>query len=584
MMVLLFVAEWALRSSVLICIGALVLWAVRVKSPSVRLAVCTGMLCASLAVPALTLVLPGLPLTRPRPAALAPQVQIALDHAPSTSISTLQVPRPEEKSWWMRLNAPRVAVTVYILVAAILLLRLCIGIMLGQRVLRASRPTGRMADGIEVRESGRVSVPVTLGIVRPAIVLPSDWTEWPQVKLEAVLAHERSHARRMDPLLQAASAIHRALLWLTPLSWFLHRRIVRVAEEVSDEAALAVCARASYADILLGFIRGGVPIVAWQGVAMARYGHPEERIRRILNGTALSRRLTLGSILAIVALISTLTYVVAAAGPQHASNPSAMIAPQGLAHRVTQSAALVPSAARIHVALATKRASAATADPPSPTQAATVPQTATSAIRRYVIVHGNSTSGSWDSDNPDLERLREQFGENFAWFRHDGHEYVVTDAAVMAELEKAMEPQKNVSRMQARVNGEQARVNGLQSKVNAHQAGVNALQGEVNRRQDLANQMQNVVNHGGDAALLQKLEAQLRELRTSNVDTNQADVNRRQSQVNAEQADVNAEQAKVNVLQSKVNDEQHRVSAEFNQRVQEIFNSALQHGSVRQLN
>ena len=211
-------------------------------------------------------------------------------------------------------------------------------------------------------------------------------------------------------------------------------------------------------------------------------------------------------------------------------------------------------------------------------------QETSSRIRRYVIVHGDSMSGSWDSSDPvPLNDLRKRFGDDFAWFRQNGQEYGVIDEAVMAELDKAMEPQKSVNRMQSDVNKEQSRVNGLQSNINAHQSSVNALQSEVNRRQDLANQIQNAVSRGDNAALVQRLEAELRQLREGSPEANQQNVNQRQSQVNQEQAGVNAEQQKVNAMQHKVNDEQHRVSAEFTRRMQEILDSAVKHGAVQQL-
>jgi Skp family chaperone for outer membrane proteins len=172
-------------------------------------------------------------------------------------------------------------------------------------------------------------------------------------------------------------------------------------------------------------------------------------------------------------------------------------------------------------------------------------------IRRYVIVQGESISGSWDdSDSTSTQVLRSRFGDRFAWFRKDGHEYAVTDSRVMNELDRAMEPQKNVNRMQAGVNREQGRVNEMQSVVNAHQHDVNAMQAQVNANQSNAGQER---------------------------------VNRKQADVNAEQAGVNAEQAKVNAMQEKVNEEQRRVSAEINRRVQEIFESALQSGTAREL-
>jgi small-conductance mechanosensitive channel len=177
-------------------------------------------------------------------------------------------------------------------------------------------------------------------------------------------------------------------------------------------------------------------------------------------------------------------------------------------------------------------------------------------IRRYIIVHGTSMSGSWDtSDDPHVTSLQEKYGDDFAWFRQDGHEYVVTDAAVLGELHKAMEPQQKVNRMQADVNKEQSRVNAMQSQVNAHQADVNALQRQVNEQ-----------------------------VRNGDAEASQTAVNQRQSQVNGEQSKVNAEQAKVNVMQEKVNEEQRRVSAELNRRVQQILGSALQRGVAKELN
>ena len=204
-------------------------------------------------------------------------------------------------------------------------------------------------------------------------------------------------------------------------------------------------------------------------------------------------------------------------------------------------------------------------------------------IRRYVIANGDTLSGSWDSDDsPNAQELRARYGEHFAWFREGSREYVITDAGVMAELDKAMEPQKKVNAMQADVNHEQSRVNALQAKVNAHQQDVNAAQHEVNRRQDIANQVQSAVSNGSNAALIDKLETELRELKTK-PDVNQSSVNQMQSQVNEEQHGVNAEQAKVNEMQHPVNDEQHRVSAEFAGRVREIFGEAIEHGTARQI-
>ena len=114
--------------------------------------------------------------------------------------------------------------------------------------------------------------------------------------------------------MQLLSAIHRAVLWHTPASWLLHRRIVRVAEEVSDDEAIAISPdRASYAQVLLDFMQRGV---SRPGVPMARYGRQDERIGRILSGATLSRGVTRRSLAAIVILAAPVAYVTAAARPE----------------------------------------------------------------------------------------------------------------------------------------------------------------------------------------------------------------------------------------------------------------------------
>jgi multidrug efflux system membrane fusion protein len=351
-----FLAEWALRSSVLILSGALLLRALRVADPAVRLAAWTVMLCGSLAIPALSAAFPKLPIEMIRWA--APRVAPRPVEEPAAAGHAAVTPTPEEPrsaghaaampvraassqndgapkpggGAGTRFGWARAAVMAYVLVSLALLLRLSVGLALGWRLLRGSRAAGRATEGIEIRESDRVAAPVTLGIVRPAIVLPGEWREWAGAKLESVLAHERAHVRRHDPAVQLLSAIHRALLWYSPLSWYLHQRIVRVAEEASDDAAVAATGdRTLYAEVLLDFLRapGGNAVrgAGWLGVPMSRYGRPDERIRRILDGKALSRGLTRWSVAAILAMGSPLAYLAAAAGPRSAPQAPAASAP-----------------------------------------------------------------------------------------------------------------------------------------------------------------------------------------------------------------------------------------------------------------
>ncbi len=317
--------EWALRSAILILAGAALLTALRIKDASIRLAVWTAILFGSLAIPVMTTALPVLPVHLSKVSApSAPSGTVQIDNSGSSAdavnpggVGDLVARRAESVPF----NWSKAAGVVYLLVALAMLLRLCVGLAICRRLVRKSRPTEEPG----IRESDTVSAPVTLGIIRPAIVLPANWRDWDETRRTAVMAHERSHIERYDPALQLLSAIHRALLWFSPATWFLHSRILRVAEEASDDAAVeATGDRATYAEILLDFVRKATPQASLAGVPMARYGRPDQRINRILDGTSLSRGVTRGGVAAILALAMPITYFAATAQPQVVAAPIAM--------------------------------------------------------------------------------------------------------------------------------------------------------------------------------------------------------------------------------------------------------------------
>jgi len=196
----------------------------------------------------------------------------------------------------------RDAAGIYFGVALLLLVRFFVGLVFGQRLMRASleidepRVSLRLASrayasGLpsapRAAESEFISVPLTLGVLRSTILLPAGWREWDDAKLDAVVSHEVSHVARRDALTQRLSLLHRAIFWFSPLAWWLARRLADLAEQASDEAALTCGAdRKDYARTLLGFfeaLQAAPGRVWWQGVAMAKAGQAEKRVERILS-------------------------------------------------------------------------------------------------------------------------------------------------------------------------------------------------------------------------------------------------------------------------------------------------------------
>ena len=221
------------------------------------------------------------------------------------------------------------AAGIYFVVAMLLLVRFCVGLAFGRRLRRAAqsiddprvsaRITSRArAYGLtsipQAAESDLIFVPLTLGVWRATILLPADWREWDDAKLDAVVAHEVSHGARRDALTQRISLLHRAIFWFNPLAWWLDRHLADLAELASDEAALTCCAdREGYARTLLGFfeaLQSAPGRVWWQGVAMAKTGQAEKRLERILSWKgSVAMRLKKSIAIAVVAFAVPVVYL-----------------------------------------------------------------------------------------------------------------------------------------------------------------------------------------------------------------------------------------------------------------------------------
>ena len=132
--------------------------------------------------------------------------------------------------------------------------------------------------------------PLTAGIIRPVIVIPSSAEEWSSARREAVLLHELAHVSRHDCLTQTLAAVACALYWPHPLAWIAAARLRVDRELACDDAVLArgIWAR-DYARDLLELARALSTPVPRLAVSMAGVGELEGRIRSLIDG-ARSRR------------------------------------------------------------------------------------------------------------------------------------------------------------------------------------------------------------------------------------------------------------------------------------------------------
>lgn len=108
---------------------------------------------------------------------------------------------------------------------------------------------------LSVRQSDRVSTPLTYGIIRPVILLPKNIDMSDEEMLRYVLTHELVHIRRFDAvsklLLVAAVCVH----WFNPLVWVMYVLANRDLEISCDEAVIRTLGGESKADYARALIR-----------------------------------------------------------------------------------------------------------------------------------------------------------------------------------------------------------------------------------------------------------------------------------------------------------------------------------------
>ena len=135
---------------------------------------------------------------------------------------------------------------------------------LRRRIMRlASEPDAALAaefsdmyggGRLRLVQSAAAAVPMTMGIIRPVLVIPEG--SRPSEELRFALRHELEHYRRGDLALKWLAAIAVCLHWMNPAAYLASRRLSRCCELACDSAVvrdLAPDERRRYGETLLGF-------------------------------------------------------------------------------------------------------------------------------------------------------------------------------------------------------------------------------------------------------------------------------------------------------------------------------------------
>jgi len=168
--------------------------------------------------------------------------------------------------------------------------------------------------------SEEIAMPVVVGLLKPAILLPAEAGAWPDYRRRIVLLHELAHIRRQDLLIRLITQLTCALYWFNPLVWLAAHRM-RIEREIAcDDAVLAADIKASdYAAHLLAIsharpVRRLAPV---SGIAIARSSKIGKRIRGVLE-IRRNRRMVTWKALAVVCLLVLPVLIALAIAQEHA--------------------------------------------------------------------------------------------------------------------------------------------------------------------------------------------------------------------------------------------------------------------------
>ncbi|NBA87921.1 M48 family metalloprotease [Emticicia sp. CRIBPO] len=99
-----------------------------------------------------------------------------------------------------------------------------------------------MKRTVKLLESVRAALPMTIGWLKPVILLPVGIISGMSARqLEAVLAHELAHIRRNDYLINIFQSFIEILFFYHPATWFISAKVRDERENCCDDFAVEIC-------------------------------------------------------------------------------------------------------------------------------------------------------------------------------------------------------------------------------------------------------------------------------------------------------------------------------------------------------
>lgn len=180
---------------------------------------------------------------------------------------------------------------------------------------------------IRLLKNDRVIIPMTWGVRKPVIMLPTEAKGWPVDHCSTVLAHELSHIKRGDFLVRLLAAVSCSLYWFNPLSWIVFRQLKKEQEKACDEMVLKAGIKPSiYASCLL-YMKKSIEkakgrYVPAAAIGMAGKSEFKERLTTILKKQFIPKEEKMKTKITLIVLGIFAAALIGTAKPARAPLPS----------------------------------------------------------------------------------------------------------------------------------------------------------------------------------------------------------------------------------------------------------------------
>jgi bla regulator protein blaR1 len=302
------------------------------KASTRYIAACAAMTLMAVAAMVTFWFLTDLPARRLAAATSAGQLQAIVTATPSVEAP---ISVPDSEAPWLALVVAGWAVGVLFLS-----IRAAGGLLVTRRLRQRAvvvastawqRRLERLASQLELArfvrlcESSLTQVTMTIGWLRPVILIPAGaLLQLPPEHIEALLAHELAHIRRLDYLVNLLQTAVETLFFYHPAVWWVGQRIREERENCCDDLAVATLGDpVAYAKALTEL--GEFAMCPSQLAVAATGGSLMSRVKRLVLVDRKPGRAWLGGILATAAILAAwaCAQAIIKAAPQEAKSKEA---------------------------------------------------------------------------------------------------------------------------------------------------------------------------------------------------------------------------------------------------------------------